>query len=243
MKKFVMVAAVIMAMSGISPMLPQAHAAVLDEVLAQAVAQHPSAATIQELLAVKQDLEQGNKQAVAGYLARTALQKAGRGDVAAVLASGGDVNALAQTALRQAVQQRYGEKIATYESGLRLLSTLFGHSSLSPQAAQDNNSLAGAPQNYRRMLQMTATAYGPGPQDNGRWNDMTYVGGKVAKGVVAVDPRVIPLGSKLWVEGYGQAVAADTGSAIKGNRVDLAFNTRQEALDYGIKPVKVYVLN
>ncbi|MDD4600596.1 MAG: 3D domain-containing protein, partial [Negativicutes bacterium] len=83
----------------------------------------------------------------------------------------------------------------------------------------------------------------PGPLDNGKWNNLTYVGGIVQKGVVAVDPKIIPMGTKLWVEGYGQAVAEDQGSAIKGNRIDLAFNDRQEAIDYGIQNVKVYVLN
>ena len=68
------------------------------------------------------------------------------------------------------------------------------------------------------------------------------MGGKVRKGVAAVDPTVIPMGTKLWIEGYGEAIAEDQGSAIKGNRIDLAFNNRSEALDYGIQPVKVYVL-
>ena len=61
--------------------------------------------------------------------------------------------------------------------------------------------------------------------------------------VVSVDPDVIPLGSKLYVEGYGYAVAADTGGAIKGNRVDLYFKNEQTALNWGVKQVKVKVLD
>ncbi|MTT33149.1 peptidoglycan-binding protein [Terrilactibacillus sp. BCM23-1] len=60
--------------------------------------------------------------------------------------------------------------------------------------------------------------------------------------VVAVDPNVIPLGTKLYVEGYGYAVAADTGGAIKGMKIDLFFNDNSEALDWGRRTVKVKVL-
>jgi len=141
------------------------------------------------------------------------------------------------------VEQRVVQNLGQYQDVLTVLTTLFQNSTLNPGIAQDNNSLTGAPENYRKIIDMTATAYGPGVKDNGRWNDLTYVGTKIRKGVVAVDPRIIPMGTKLWVEGYGQAVAEDQGSAIKGNRIDLAFDTRQEAVNYGIKPVKVYVLD
>ncbi|MCK1991025.1 LysM peptidoglycan-binding domain-containing protein [Peribacillus muralis] len=61
--------------------------------------------------------------------------------------------------------------------------------------------------------------------------------------VIAVDPSVIPLGSKVYVEGYGYATAADTGSAIKGNRVDIFVPNEQDANNWGVKNVKVQVLN
>ncbi|USK68618.1 LysM peptidoglycan-binding and 3D domain-containing protein [Peribacillus asahii] len=61
--------------------------------------------------------------------------------------------------------------------------------------------------------------------------------------VVAVDPSVIPLGSKVYVEGYGYATAEDTGSAIKGNRVDVFIPNEQDALNWGVKTVKVQVLD
>ncbi|MDV3428856.1 MAG: ubiquitin-like domain-containing protein [Bacillota bacterium] len=59
---------------------------------------------------------------------------------------------------------------------------------------------------------------------------------------IAVDRRMFPYGTKLFVEGYGFAIAADTGTAIVGNRIDVYFNTRSEACRYGSKYVKVYVL-
>lgn len=60
---------------------------------------------------------------------------------------------------------------------------------------------------------------------------------------VAVDPSVIPLGSLLWVSGYGVAVAGDTGGAIKGNLIDLHFSSVQQASSWGRKTVTVKILN
>ncbi|WP_241494479.1 G5 and 3D domain-containing protein [Bacillus coahuilensis] len=61
--------------------------------------------------------------------------------------------------------------------------------------------------------------------------------------VIAVDPSVIPLGTKVWVEGYGYAVAADTGSAIKGNKIDLFFSSKSDALAFGRKNVLIKILD
>ncbi|MBS4201471.1 DUF348 domain-containing protein [Bacillus sp. FJAT-49732] len=61
--------------------------------------------------------------------------------------------------------------------------------------------------------------------------------------VIAVDPNVIPLGSKVWVEGYGYAVAGDTGGAIKGNRIDIFVASKEEAYRFGRRQVKIRVLN
>jgi len=59
---------------------------------------------------------------------------------------------------------------------------------------------------------------------------------------ISVDPNVIPLGTSLYIEGYGYAIAADTGSAIKGNEVDVYFDSSSECDDWGRKTVKVEVL-
>lgn len=61
--------------------------------------------------------------------------------------------------------------------------------------------------------------------------------------VIAVDPRVIPLGSRVWVEGYGYAIAGDTGGAIKGNIIDLLVSSKQEAANWGRRQVRIKVLN
>lgn len=82
----------------------------------------------------------------------------------------------------------------------------------------------------------------------GKSNGITASGTKAAYGTVAVDPKVIPLGTKLYIEAsdgsfiYGECVAADTGGAIKGNRVDLFFPSHSEALNFGRRTVDVYIL-
>jgi 3D (Asp-Asp-Asp) domain-containing protein len=60
--------------------------------------------------------------------------------------------------------------------------------------------------------------------------------------VIAVDPKVIPLGTKVYVEGYGEAVAGDTGGAIKGNKIDVHMSTKQKAKNWGVRTVKVQIL-
>jgi uncharacterized protein YabE (DUF348 family) len=59
---------------------------------------------------------------------------------------------------------------------------------------------------------------------------------------IAVDPKVIPYGTKLFIENYGFAIAADTGTSIKGNKIDVFFDTLKEARNWGLKSVKVYIL-
>ena len=101
---------------------------------------------------------------------------------------------------------------------------------------------------------MHATGYDIGYESCGKLPGdplygITATGIRATYGVVAVDPRVIPLGSKLFIQTadgsftYGYALAADTGGAIKGNRIDLCFDSRQDALNFGRRDVVVYVLN
>lgn len=61
--------------------------------------------------------------------------------------------------------------------------------------------------------------------------------------VIAVDPKVIPLGTKVWVEGYGEAIAGDIGGAIKGNKIDVFIPSYNNAMEWGVKKVKLKVLN
>ena len=60
--------------------------------------------------------------------------------------------------------------------------------------------------------------------------------------LIAVDPKVIKLGTKVWVEGYGEAIAGDTGGAIKGNKIDVLFPTEKQAREWGRKKVKIRIM-
>ncbi len=91
-----------------------------------------------------------------------------------------------------------------------------------------------------RIMMMVATAYSP--EEPGLSNH-TASGMLATRGVVAVDPRVIPLGTRLNVEGYGNCIAGDTGSTIKGNRIDLCFDTLAEMNAFGgYRTVRVEIL-
>jgi 3D (Asp-Asp-Asp) domain-containing protein len=87
---------------------------------------------------------------------------------------------------------------------------------------------------------VVASAYAP-YGDRGV-DGVAATGIRARRGVVAVDPRVIPFGTLLYVEGYGIGIAADTGSAIRGWRIDLCFNTVREALRWGRRRVRIWVL-
>lgn len=103
---------------------------------------------------------------------------------------------------------------------------------------------------YSKKLTVKATAYDTSPEENGGYST-TATGMKLGYGMVAVDPRVIPLGSRLYIESvdeggswtYGYAVAGDTGGAIKGNRIDLCYNTKRECIQFGRRSATVYVLD
>ena len=93
---------------------------------------------------------------------------------------------------------------------------------------------------YGRAIAMTASAYSAYDPGNSNY---TAQGHLVRKGIAAVDSSVIPLGTRLYIPGYGYAIADDTGGAIYGNRIDLAFDSHNEAINFGIQRVTVYILN
>lgn len=96
------------------------------------------------------------------------------------------------------------------------------------------------PSRSSRSLTMNASAYSAYDDGNGHY---TFNGSLVRKGLVAVDPRVIPLGTRLYIPGYGHAIADDIGGAIKGNRIDMAFGSHSEAINFGRQQVTVYILD
>jgi 3D (Asp-Asp-Asp) domain-containing protein len=111
----------------------------------------------------------------------------------------------------------------------------------------------GTPYRYLKVLDMTASAYDLSYASCGKYPDhpqygITYLGTQARPGVVAVDPNTIKLRSKLYVESldrmadYGFSSAEDTGSAIKSNRIDLFINNNRQAMRFGLRRVRVYVL-
>ena len=88
-------------------------------------------------------------------------------------------------------------------------------------------------------LSMVATAY---TASCGGCSGMTASGRPAGHGIVAVDPRVIPLGTHMYIPGYGHAIAGDTGGAIRGNRIDLGFNSNAQAYRFGRRSVTVYLI-
>lgn len=96
-----------------------------------------------------------------------------------------------------------------------------------------------------KVLTMTATAY-VALCDSG-CTGITATGINLIenphKKVIAVDPSVIPLGTKVYVEGYGEAIAGDTGGSIKGNKIDVHLPTYEAAKQWGIRTVKVTILD
>lgn len=93
------------------------------------------------------------------------------------------------------------------------------------------------------VIYVTSTAYSH--QDTK--SDFTALGYNIKKNknmkLIAVDPAVIPLGSKVWVEGYGEAVAGDTGGAIKGHKIDVLMPSTSKAKAWGRKTVKIKILD
>ena len=125
------------------------------------------------------------------------------------------------------------------------------------EQSEENISLEEPPLEYKKVIEAKATAYCLckkccGKSETHPEYGVTASGLKIIPGtnmkVIAVDPNIVPLGTKVYVEGlngakdYGYAIAADTGSAIKDLKIDLYMDTHEKAYQWGRKNVKVYVI-
>ncbi len=119
-------------------------------------------------------------------------------------------------------------------------------SSSGAAASENGNTIAG--HRYSKKITMRATAYSTHPSENGGYT-VSAMGNKLGHGIVAVDPSVMPLGSKVYVAAadgswtYGIASAEDTGGSIKGNKIDLCYEgTVSEVNQFGVRDCVVYIL-
>ncbi|TJY39768.1 LysM peptidoglycan-binding domain-containing protein [Cohnella pontilimi] len=123
--------------------------------------------------------------------------------------------------------------------------------SVKVQAAQTVTTMKGESLAYKKVLQVKASAYSASVAENA-WGPVDYFGKPLKLGTIAVDPKIIPLGSKVYITGYDFnglpkggmiATATDSGSAIKGNRIDIFIpGSRSYVSKFGMQNVKVYVL-
>ncbi|MGE6632334.1 ubiquitin-like domain-containing protein [Bacillus sp. NPDC077027] len=115
---------------------------------------------------------------------------------------------------------------------------------VSKKEAQPNQTVSRSNESSAKEFYVTSTAYTASCSGcTGRTSTGYNLKANPGAKVIAVDPNVIPLGSKVYVEGYGYAVASDTGSAIKGNKIDVFVPNKSTAYQWGNKRVKIRVLN
>ena len=121
-------------------------------------------------------------------------------------------------------------------------SATYGALQVSPgTVAADNPSQPVTdPASMGRAVHVEATAYSP--MDPGL-SLHTATGKFLRRGIIAVDPDFIPLGTRVYIPGYGEATADDIGGAISGNRIDIAFDTHEEALSFGRQSIDIYILD
>lgn len=106
--------------------------------------------------------------------------------------------------------------------------------------------------NYSKTIDVKASAYSAAASENGKWGAVDYFGNPLKLGTIAVDPSVIPLGTKVLVTGHSHlglpkeafvATARDTGSAIKGKRIDIFIpGTQNSVRDFGFQNVELYLI-
>jgi len=128
---------------------------------------------------------------------------------------------------------RVGTKVEPRNERSRLVASRSSTRDRAASSRSGTQTVAGMP--YKKTIRVVATAY-------------THTGQRTATGVyprrgtVAVDPKVIPYGTRLYIPGYGVGIAQDTGSAIVGNRIDLFYETAREAYRWGMRTVTIYIL-
>ncbi|MFN0677346.1 resuscitation-promoting factor [Listeria monocytogenes] len=140
--------------------------------------------------------------------------------------------------IKENVTSNKTDKVVVRGTKEKMVATPVSNVSTSSATSSSSSSASSTPSGGK-TYKMESTAYSGGGTTAYGINLSANPGLKV----IAVDPRIIPLGSKVWVEGYGEAIAGDTGGAIKGNIVDVYFPNESQCYSWGRRMVTVKVLN
>ena len=136
---------------------------------------------------------------------------------------------------------RSGQQMVTYEevvAGGKVVRSEALKSEILDEGLEGSMKVGTLDGTVGQVLHMTATAYHP---SDGNGEGITATGTRAGYGTIAVDPSIIPLGTSVYIPGYGSAVAADTGGAIQGSRIDLCMETFEECYNFGVRNVEVYI--
>ena len=146
---------------------------------------------------------------------------------------------LSQAGYSLTIDGIWGEETETMLKTFQFNNNIVANGEITYNTIEALKRYSGEVSRSMRTMNLEATAYSRFDYGCGNY---TANGNFLTRGLVAVDPSVIPLGTRLYIEGYGYAIADDTGGAIRGSRIDLAFDSHEEAIQYGRRNVKVYIL-
>ena len=152
--------------------------------------------------------------------------------------------AAAEKAAKEAAEKAAAEKAAAEKAAAEKLAAEQAAKEAAATEVEEEASASSAPAGGRTIT-MESTAYSSDPADALGGGTVTATGQNLLTNpmAVAVDPSVIPLGTRLYVEGYGEAYAVDTGSAIQGNIIDVHFSTAAQCYSWGRRTVQVTILS
>lgn len=150
---------------------------------------------------------------------------------------------------QEPVQQNPVEQVPVQKEPVEQTSVQKETAEEAPVRKETENSVvssksSNAETSTKEQLTVTATAYTANCEGcSGKTATGIDLKANPNQKVISVDPNVIPLGSKVYVEGYGTAIAGDTGGSIKGNKIDVFFPSENEAIQWGVKEVSVQILD
>ncbi|MDT2744498.1 3D domain-containing protein [Enterococcus asini] len=146
-----------------------------------------------------------------------------------------------EKAAKEAAEKAAAEKVAKEKEAAEKQAA---EEAAAAEAAEQEAATSSTPAGGRTIT-MESTAYSSDPADALGGGSVTATGQNLLTNpmAVAVDPSVIPLGTRLYVEGYGEAYAVDTGSAIQGNIIDVHFSTAAQCYSWGRRTVQVTILS